>query len=201
MELMPELKREFLENPVGRLATAKVSHWTNGTDVALLGDAAHAIVPFFGQGMNSGFWDVHNLLTLLEQHNDIPAVITQYEQRQKPNGVAVAELSLQNFHEMCSHVGDETFLTKKRLEHRLQQHFPELYRARYGMVTYTLLDYHQALDAGIVLDEIIDQLLAGKRSEEEVDLNQAKRLLEQRLSPWLEQRGLSLERYQIPGQA
>ncbi len=115
--LLGDLVNEFVRNPVGSLVTVRVWPWTRGR-VALLGDAAHAILPFFGQGMNCAFEDVVELDRCLEETDDDWAVaVPRYAERRKPNADAIAELALENFVEMRDKVGSPVFRLRKRVEH------------------------------------------------------------------------------------
>jgi kynurenine 3-monooxygenase len=110
-QALPDLQSEFFENPTGELGTVRCYPWTDGERLALIGDASHAIVPFFGQGMNSGFEDCTILEELLDEHeNDWSTVLPAYQAERKPNTDAIADLALDNFVEMRSRVGDARFL-------------------------------------------------------------------------------------------
>lgn len=187
VQLMPDFVNEFLSHPPGHLGIVRMRPWIYKNQVALLGDAAHAIVPFFGQGMNSGFADVHYLLQQMD--------FTDYGAHQKLEGDAIADMSLENFTEMCEKVGDEKFLLRKKVEHMVEAAFPKKFRSRYGLVTYTLVPYHLAKAAGVIQDQILDELCLNLTSAAEVDLGKAERLIDQKLVPWFAANKLSVERY------
>lgn len=194
---MPNFAEEFFENPQGKLGTVRMSHWVYKDKVALMGDAAHAVVPFFGQGMNCGLEDCFYLLSYMEKYgNDWEKVFYEYDRNQRPNGNAIADMALENFIEMQEKVADKTFLLKKAVEHKIENEFPQKYRARYGMVTYTLIPYAVAKEAGVIQNEILDELVKGISSLEEVDLKKAESLIDEKFVPFVNEKGISLERYQ-----
>ena len=110
--LMPDYKKEYFDNPQGMLATLFAAPWSDGDSVALLGDAAHAIVPFFGQGMNSGFEDCYYLMKFIDELG-WETGLAKYSEFQKPNGDAIANMAIENFYEMAEKSGQKTFLKKK----------------------------------------------------------------------------------------
>ena len=125
LELMPNLLEEFDENPVGSMVTVRTYPWVSQT-TTLIGDAAHAIVPFYGQGMNCGFEDCYVLNKLLDDlEEDWPAVLDQFQQLRKQDADAIADLALQNFIEMRDKVGDALFLTRKKIEAKLHRLYPD----------------------------------------------------------------------------
>jgi kynurenine 3-monooxygenase len=194
--LMPDYINDYYSRPHGFLGIVRMKPWVYQDQMALLGDAAHAIVPFFGQGMNSGFLDVYALITLMDQHpNDYAKIFSEYNLEQKKNGDAVADLSLDNFIEMCERVGDEKFLFRKKVEMKIEQNFPTKYRSRYGMVTYTLVPYYQAMEAGFIQDQILDELTKNINSLDEINLSQAEQLIDEKLVSWFSKNNISIERY------
>ena len=194
--LMPDYIEDYYSRPHGFLGIVRMKPWVYQDQMALLGDAAHAIVPFFGQGMNSGFLDVYALITLMDQHpNNYAKIFSEYNLEQKKNGDAIADLSLDNFIEMCDRVGDEKFLFRKKVEMKIEQRFPMKYRSRYGMVTYTLIPYFLAMEAGIIQDEILNELTKNTNSLDEIDLTQAEKLIDEKLVPWFNKNNITVERY------
>lgn len=114
---IPNLIRDFFKNPTSALVTTKCYHWVHGNTVALIGDSAHAIVPFYGQGMNAGFEDITTLNHLMNVHGDDWGTIFQeYQKERKPNADAIAELSYRNFMEMSSKTASVVFNCVKRLK-------------------------------------------------------------------------------------
>jgi kynurenine 3-monooxygenase len=197
-EFMPDFVAEFAANPQGFLGIVRMNPWVYQDQLALLGDSAHAMVPFFGQGMNSGFSDVQFLLDQMDAHpDDYHTILRNYEAHQKPSGDAMADLSRENFDEMCDKVGDERFLLRKKVENKLEKTFPAEFRSRYGLVTYTLIPYHLVKEVGRLQDEVLDDLCQNLRDVEELDLHRARELIQQKVVPWFRQRNLSPERYRI----
>lgn len=194
--LMPDYMFDYYSRPQGFLGIVRMKPWVYQDQLALLGDAAHAIVPFFGQGMNSGFLDVYTLLALMDQHpNNYAKIFSEYEHEQKKNGDAIADLSLDNFVEMCERVGDEKFLFRKKVEMKIEQCFPNKYRSRYGMVTYTLIPYYFAMEAGFIQEEILNELTKDKNSLDEINMAQAEKLIDEKLVPWFDKNKITVERY------
>jgi kynurenine 3-monooxygenase len=193
--LMPDYSKEYFENPQGKLATLNCSPWHYKDSVCLIGDAAHAIVPFFGQGMNAGFEDCATLLTLIKGSDNWSHIFKEYDRIQKPAGDAIAEMAIQNFTEMSSKVGDEKFLLKKKIEHKIETTYPELYRSRYGMVTYTLIPYNLCLEAGLIQQEILNELTQNLTCSEDLDLGHAHALLMEKFTPFIERNQINLTRF------
>ncbi|MBL7742423.1 MAG: FAD-dependent monooxygenase, partial [Chitinophagaceae bacterium] len=136
--LMPELEDEFFNNPTSSLVTVKCYPWVREDKFALIGDAAHAIVPFFGQGMNCGFEDCSVLNGLMDKHgDDWETILDQYQQLRKPDGDAIAELALNNFIEMRDKVADPKFLLQKKIEARLHDKYPMKWIPAYSQVTFS----------------------------------------------------------------
>jgi kynurenine 3-monooxygenase len=133
--LMPDLTREFFENPQGLLGTVYTDGWHGGGDVLLLGDAAHAIVPFHGQGMNCAFEDCVALDTLVATGVDWPTLFSQFERARKPNTDAIAQMALENYTEMRATVLDPDYQTKKKAAEELEKRDPN-FIPRYSMVMF-----------------------------------------------------------------
>ncbi len=145
MALMPTLYEDFFQNPTGLLMTVKCYPWSNGNTI-LIGDAAHAIIPFYGQGMNCGFEDCTVLNELLEQFNDDwNKVIPAYQAARKPNSDAIADLAKLNFIEMRDLVADPNFQFKKRIAAKVSELYPEKFIPVYTMVSFSHLPYADAL--------------------------------------------------------
>jgi kynurenine 3-monooxygenase len=139
-----DLAGEFARNPVGSLVTVRVWPWVRGR-LGLLGDAAHAIVPFFGQGMNCAFEDVVELDRCLgETDDDWPAALATYAERRKPNADAIAELALDNFVEMRDKVASPVFRLGKRVEHAIERWAPDHFDSLYELVSFTTIPYAEA---------------------------------------------------------
>ena len=156
---LPRLEKEFFENPTSSLITVRCSPWVKG-NTALIGDAAHAIVPFYGQGMNSGFEDCYVFDQLLEKHGAINAsMLQEYETLRIPDGNAIADLALYNFIEMRDKVADEKFILQKKIEKRLNQQFPDQWTPLYSMVTFSDFRYSEAWALGQKQQAIMDEVL------------------------------------------
>ena len=160
---MPHLAQEFFENPTGDLVTVRCGPWNVAGRACLLGDAAHAIVPFYGQGMNSGFEDCRVLADLMDAEAtdsaDWTGLLTAFSAARKPNGDAIAELARLNFIEMRDRVADPQFLLQKKIEARIHQLYGERYLPLYSMVTFSHLPYAEALERGKKHQLMMDQLL------------------------------------------
>ena len=192
LNLMPNLLEEYHQNPQGFLGTVRLTDWVYGDSVALLGDAAHAIVPFFGQGMNCGMSDVEFFRSNADK--DWREQMQLYSDQQKPNGNAIADLSIENFVEMSEKVGDDSFLFKKKIENILETNFPNKYRSRYGLTVYTLTPYHIAQAAGEIQQELINELTRDLKTVEDLSLVKAEKLIEGMLVPWYKKHGVVLDR-------
>ncbi|MBL7545393.1 MAG: FAD-dependent monooxygenase [Bdellovibrionaceae bacterium] len=194
--LVPDLSTQFLEHPQGRLGTVRFTQWHYQDSVALMGDAAHAIVPFFGQGMNCGFEDITTLLTILDENQwDFKSGLEAYSRLRIPNAQAIADMALENFVEMSDKVGDQTFLLQKKIESVLEKEFPQLYRSRYGMITYTLIPYSLAQEAGRIQNRLLTTLSQTITRIEDLNLAHCQRAMEQEWLPWLKAKGICLDRY------
>jgi kynurenine 3-monooxygenase len=142
--LFADLTGEFVRHPIGTLVTARVWPWVRGR-LVLLGDAAHAIVPFFGQGMNCAFEDVVELDRCLDETGESwPEALTTFAERRKPNTDAIADLALDNFVEMRDRVGSPAFRLAKRLEHAVERWAPDRFESLYELVSFTTVPYAEA---------------------------------------------------------
>lgn len=149
LDLIPNFELQAMENPVSSLATMKVYPWFK-SNFCLMGDAAHAIVPFYGQGMNCGFEDIEIFDSLLQKsETDFEKIFEQFQQLRKPNTDAIAQMALDNFLEMRDLVTDEHFLNLKKIESNIIKKYPEKWISQYEMVTFSSLPYADALKKGI----------------------------------------------------
>ena len=190
--LIPGLEKEFLSRPLGNLGTVQCAPWFYRNKIVLMGDAAHAIVPFFGQGMNCGFEDCFYLAKFFkEEQGDWEKTFVRYDRFQRPNGNSIAEMALENFVEMRDKVGNEGFLLRKSVDLRLEKLFPHLYRTRYAMVVYTLIPYHLAQKAGAIQGEILNELCQNITEPDQIDTKKAERLIQKKLAPFLTANNLS----------
>jgi kynurenine 3-monooxygenase len=159
-DLMPEVKTEYFNHPLSSLAIIRCYPWTH-KKVALIGDAAHAIVPFYGQGMNAGFEDVTVLASLIDKYGeDWSAVFSEYQQLRKPDGDAIAELAVNNYYVMRDYVADENFLLRKKIEKKIYEKYPAKWMPLYSQVTFSHIRYSDALAAGKRQDAIMDKVMA-----------------------------------------
>ncbi len=162
LEVMPNLAEEFFENPTAPLGTIKCSPWHYKGNTLLMGDAAHAIVPFYGQGMNASFEDVVELDTVLDTfESNWENIFSTYEKRRKKDTDAIADLALDNFHEMKAHVANPIFKEKRKLEMALERLFPSRYHSKYALVTFNeAIGYEKAMLKGRAQDKAILNLIA-----------------------------------------
>ena len=160
--LMPTLISDFKTNSTASLVTVKCFPWVFDNKIGLIGDAAHAIVPFYGQGMNCGFEDCVVLNELIEKHNDDWDIIfPEYEQLRKPDGDAIADLAIANFVEMRDKTADPKFILQKKIEAKFSQHYPDKWIPLYSMVTYSPhIRYSTALKEGQKQQKIMDEIMA-----------------------------------------
>lgn len=182
--MMPRLEEEFAENPLGELGTVRCWPWSYRDRALVMGDAAHAIVPFHGQGMNAGFEDCAVFADLLDQGpTDREQLSDQFAQLRKPNADAIAEMALENYIDMRDTSGQADFLVRKELEFELERRFPDHYIPRYSLVMFHRPPYTEALRRGRIQEEIIRELLTKKRSGEGIDWSAAGRAVHERLAP------------------
>jgi len=186
--LLPDLESQFTANPTGSMVTVKCSAWHAGDAALLLGDAAHAIVPFFGQGMNCGFEDCEVLDGLLAEGAAREEVFARFEQLRRPNADAIADMAVENFVEMRASTADPGFLLEKAIEKRLLAELPGEFVSRYALVTFSRVPYRVAYDAGRIAAGIVSELAEGVRSAAEVDVARARALVAARLTPFLRER-------------
>ena len=182
--LMPDYENDFAANPTGILGTLYLDRWHIGGRALLVGDAAHAIVPFHGQGMNCGFEDAVELAELMENAaNDTAAAFAEFQRRRKPNADAIAAMALENYVEMRDSVADAHFLLMRELERALAARHPGRFVPRYWMVTFSRLPYATAFARGEIQAGILRDLTAGKTTLGEIDFARADALVDARLPP------------------
>ena len=163
IDVIPKLAEDFFKNPTSTLVTMKCFPWTYKDKVALIGDASHAIVPFYGQGMNAGFEDITVLNEMIEKYgDDWEAIFSEYQKSRKPNADAIAELSYRNFIEMSSKTADENFLLQKKIEKLFSDKYPEKWIPLYSRVTFSDRPYTEALAIGDYQNEIMAEVLKMK---------------------------------------
>ncbi|MEJ1965991.1 MAG: NAD(P)/FAD-dependent oxidoreductase [Gammaproteobacteria bacterium] len=180
--LIPNLLTEFFEHPQGQLGTVHTAPWFVGGQVALMGDAAHAIVPFHGQGMNAAFEDCLVFDELVGKHYEWHNLFADYDRVRRPNGEAIAQMALENYVEMRDTVLDPRFLRYKAMSVELEKRFPDRFIPRYSMVMFhPEIPYADALRRGQIQQEILAELDTGDAAV--IDFEQAKALIYARLSP------------------
>lgn len=169
--LLTDLTGQFFRNPTGGLVTVRCAPWHHGGRVLLVGDAAHAIVPFFGQGMNCAFEDCEVLLGLFDECGGRwEEVCPRFSQERKPNADAIAQLALDNFIEMRDTSADPRFALKRRLEHLLEERYPGQFFSKYSMVSFHRFPYVEALERGKAQDDILMEVCSRATSLAEVNV-------------------------------
>ena len=184
LSLLPGFREDYDHNPVGTLSTLYLDRWHLDGRALLLGDAAHAIVPFHGQGMNCGFEDTVVLAELLAATpHDSAAVFAEFQRRRQPDANAIAAMAVENYVEMRDSVADPRYLARRELGALLAQRLPAHYMARYRLVTFTHVPYAYALERGRAQDALLEQLLRDTPAVSQIDLDAATRLFETSLPP------------------
>jgi kynurenine 3-monooxygenase len=180
VDVIPKLVEDFFKNPTSTLVTMKCFPWTYEDKIALIGDACHAIVPFYGHGMNAGFEDITILNQLMQQYgDDWKRIFKEYEASRKPNTDAIAELSYRNFMEMSSKTADANFLLLKKIEKRFSAKHPDKWLPLYSRVTFSDRPYSEALAIGDRQKAIMDKVMQMENVEEKWDSDEVEqRILE-----------------------
>lgn len=182
--LMPELAAEFLRHPTGIMGTVRSQRWSDADRLLLVGDAAHAITPFHGQGMNCCFEDCRELDEFLLHSADWARSFGEFENSRRPNTDAIADMALENYLEMRDTVRDAKFHLHKALSLELERRHPQRFVPRYSMVMFRDdIPYAVAYERGRIQNEILATLTMRADSLATVDLNAADRMIEQRLPP------------------
>jgi kynurenine 3-monooxygenase len=181
--LVPDLCEAFERNPVGILGTVRCQHWHCGGDLLLIGDAAHALVPFHGQGMNLAFEDCVVLDEILAGGSrDWPKVFESFERRQLANANAIADMALENYVEMRDTVRDPKFLLRKELAFELERRLPGKFIPRYSMVMFhDEIPYAEAQRRGAIQQALLEELTRDADSIGDVDIDEAEELAIARL--------------------
>lgn len=181
MRLMPNLAENYFANPMGAMVTIKCFPW-HEERALLLGDAAHAIVPFFGQGLNCGFEDCTVLMESLDRLGaNWPQVFAEFEGSRKINTDAISDMAIENFAEMRDRVGDARFLFRKKIELALEARFPGQFVPKYAMVTFHRVPYSVAMARGVVQEKLLAELCEGIDRVEDVDWKRAERMIRSEL--------------------
>ena len=181
LELMPNLIDDFFKNPTSPLGTVKCSPWHYRGNTLLMGDAAHAIVPFYGQGMNASFEDVVEFDKYLDNGKDWETIFKAFEKSRKIDTDAIADLAIDNFHEMKGHVNNSIFREKRKLENILEKQFPNEYSSKYSLVTFNEnIGYYEAMTRGRAQDKALLNMIADHNISTSVDMTkeELKKVLE-----------------------
>jgi kynurenine 3-monooxygenase len=173
LKLMPNLTEEFNENPVGALGTIKCSPYSYKGKTLLIGDAAHAVVPFYGQGMNASFEDVTILFKYIDKYpDDWSKIFYEYEKERKKDADAIGDLAVENYFEMRDHVANDLFKKKRALEMKLEDAFPERYYSKYSRVTFNeSMPYSVAKTVGNAQDKAFLNLIADHKIDDSIPVN------------------------------
>jgi kynurenine 3-monooxygenase len=188
--LMPSLMTEFFSNPVGTMVTVKGLPWHIEDRALLVGDAAHAVVPFYGQGMNCAFEDCHHVNRLVQrqmglgrspERMDWKELYVEFQKVRKRDTDAIADLAVENFVEMRDLVMQPKFQLKKKVERILEDTYPGLFVPQYTMVTFRRIPYSVARSRGQIQERILDELCANISVPEQLDLKRADVLIGRQL--------------------
>ena len=179
-KLMPDLKTEFFENPTAPLGTIRCFPWNYGKTL-LMGDASHAIVPFYGQGMNASFEDVVEFdKHLSNADDDLKTAFRTFGKKRKTDADAIADLALDNFHEMKSHTAEDVFLAKRKLELEFEKEFPKDYFSKYSLVTFREdVPYSKAIKQGRAQDLVLQEMIRKNILKPEMNLQEKLNLVRQ----------------------
>ena len=159
MDEMPTLNKDYFENPTATLVTVRCNPWNFEDKVMLMGDAAHAIVPFYGQGMNSGFEDCSVFYEMFDQYENTLDLFEEYSSMRVPDGSAIADLALYNYIEMRDLAGDPDFLLRKKIERKFSDLYPNKWMPLYSQVTFSHIRYSEALATGENQRKIMDEIM------------------------------------------
>jgi kynurenine 3-monooxygenase len=174
---LEDFPQTYFDNPAGKLATIYAEQW-HYENFCLIGDAAHAVVPFFGQGMNASFEDCEVLLDCIDECNgNWQAIFAAFSEKRKPDTDAIAQMALENYMEMRDMVVQPEYLARKKLTNQLYAKFRNRFIPRYNMVSFTSIPYSEVYKRGKIQQEIISQLM-----ENELDLQKAEKLITEKLS-------------------
>lgn len=191
LALMPDLEKEYFENPTAPLGTVRCSPWTY-KNALIMGDAAHAIVPFYGQGMNASFEDVVEFdQYLVKSDFNLAEAFQHFSKNRKKDADGIADLALDNFHEMKSHTAKDIFLQKRKLEIAFETEFPKAYASKYSLVTFREdISYAEALVKGRAQDHAILRLLKYNQFKQDASLHEQLLQVQQETHKILEEQEL-----------
>ena len=183
LALIPDLEHDFETHPTGTLATLYLDRWSLQDKAVLLGDAAHAMVPFHGQGMNCAFEDCIALATHLDAASDRAAAFAAFQAERRPNARAIQQMALENYLEMRERVDDADFLLQRSLERTLAERHPDRFVPRYAMVTFRRIPYATAFERGRIQRELLVDATRGRDSLDGIDWQWLDAEVEHRLPP------------------
>jgi kynurenine 3-monooxygenase len=183
LPLIPDLADDFEKHPTGTLATLYLERWTLDDSAVLLGDAAHAMVPFHGQGMNCAFEDCVSLAEKLDEFPNLADAFAAFETERLPNARAIQQMALENYLEMRERVDDADFLLQRALERELAARHPDRFVPRYAMVTFRRLPYATAYERGRIQRELLVDATRGRESLDGIDWSALSADIERRLPP------------------
>ncbi|MGG8497190.1 FAD-dependent oxidoreductase [Tenacibaculum sp. TC6] len=189
LALIPNIAKEFANNPTGALGTVKCAPWYYQGNTLLIGDAAHAVVPFYGQGMNASFEDVYVLDEVLNTYEgNWDQVFKEYQKRRKQDADAIGDLAVENYYEMRDHVANPLFKEKRKLEMALEENFPTAYFSKYSMVTFNEnIGYHEAMTKGRAQDKALLNMVAHHDLDTITDLNEVLKKVQEETNEILEE--------------
>ncbi len=183
LPLIPNLEADFERNPAGLLATLYLDRWHMDGRAVLIGDAAHAMVPFHGQGMNCAFEDCVALAEHLDRTSDRAAAFAAFQAERLPNARAIQAMALENYLEMRDRVDDDDYLLQRALERTLAERHPGRFMPRYSMVTFQRMPYATAFERGRQQRELLVELTRGHASLDTLDWSHVDAIVRERLSP------------------
>jgi kynurenine 3-monooxygenase len=185
VKMMPTIIDDYFKNPTSSLVTVKCFPWIYEDKNMLIGDSAHAIVPFYGQGMNAGFEDCRILMDIIDHSTDKEwgTIFKTYQKARKKNGDAVADLALQNFIEMRDLVAEPAFLSRKKIEKQLGLLYPSEFNSVYEMVSFSHTSYHIAFSCQKAQDKLLAKIMA----EGDFDLNMNNQTFKASLDSWMKE--------------
>jgi len=173
--MVPDHVEQFIDAPLGRLGTIRTSGWSFEDQAVLVGDSAHGIVPFHGQGMNLALESAAALDRILQEHpGDLAAAFTAFENERSDDANAIADMALENYVEMRDKVNDPDYLLKRQLALLLAERFPDHFRPRYNMVMFSAIPYADAFRRGDQQAAMLTELVAGHSSVDDIDMAAAE---------------------------
>jgi kynurenine 3-monooxygenase len=182
--LLPALTEEFLQHPTGIMGTVRCERWSIEDQLLLIGDAAHAITPFHGQGMNCAFEDCRELVALLGTATEWSSAFRRFEEERRPHTNAIADMAIENYLEMRDTVRDPQFHLQRALSLELERRFPQRFVPRYSMVMFhDEIPYAVAMERGRIQNKILAQLTRNVGTLAAVDFQAAQRMIDERLTP------------------